>query len=313
MSCQLLSVNNLKVAFSLKKTAINVLNGVDLSIHRGEKVALVGESGCGKSVLALALFGLLPVTARVSGSAIYDKNIDLLSLPEKEKRRFRGRTLALVPQNPLSHLNPLLRIGYQVEEGLKQQHSISRKKARETSLSLLSMVGFQEPEKLSIMYPHQLSGGMAQRVLLAIGLGGNPEIVIADEPTRGLDAENEALYLNLISDIYRDCGLLMITHSLEVAGRCDWIYVMYGGEIVEGGPARRILANPGHPYTRGLLRAHPEREMCPIPGQAVSFTDIPSGCRFHPRCTSSSQRCVDVHPDLIISPETALRCHHAAC
>jgi peptide/nickel transport system ATP-binding protein len=272
---------------------------------------LVGESGCGKSLLALSLFGLLPKNAIVSGSAIYDNRKDLLTLSEASMNQLRGKRLVLIPQDPAGHLNPTLTVGYQFKESLKQNLGVKGKKAKGIAHELLRQVGFLDPKTICKRYPHQLSGGMAQRVLLAIGLIGEPEVVIADEPTRGLDLESQNQFLEQIHDLYRNSALLIITHQLEAARECDWLLVMYGGEIVEEGPSGQVLKQPQHPYTRGLLNAHPDKGMHPIPGQPFSFSEMISGCHFSPRCLQVTDICRSARPFPQIARNSVIRCHHA--
>lgn len=309
-----LTVNDLSVSFRTSgNKSFPIVNKVSFSLKKGRRTALVGESGCGKSLLALALFRLLPHHALVTGTATYNEDCDLLSVSEKKMNRLRGKNLVLVPQNAAGHLDPTLRIGYQLKEGLKQKQAISGRKAVQVAHSLLRQVGFEHPETICRLYPHQLSGGMAQRILLAVGLSASPDIVVADEPTRGLDAQNQRRYLELMQNLYRDSALLVITHQLDAAGECDWLLVMYGGEIVEEGPANLVLSRPYHPYTKGLLMAHPDKGMQPIPGQPFSFRSMAGGCRFSTRCTYRTDICTTDHPYLRSADNSRIRCHHAGC
>ncbi|MBU2513202.1 ABC transporter ATP-binding protein [bacterium] len=303
-------VKNLSVSFIAKQQSLRIIDRVNFILKNKSKTALVGESGSGKSVLAQALFGLLPKTAQITGRAVFKNELDLLGTSNLKEHHLRGNQLVLVPQNPLSHLNPSLRIGYQIREGIKNRRSLSGRQKKHIILDLLSRVGFEEPEIVSTMYPHQLSGGMAQRVLLAIGLSGTPDFVVADEPTRGLDIKNQQRYLELIKKLYQNCSLLMITHNLEVAKCCDRVMVMYGGEIVEIGAVDQVLNRPRHPYTMGLLQAHPDRGMVPIPGQTFSFSTPLKGCRFHSRCQRKKSECCELHPPLEIINGAGVRCFY---
>lgn len=310
-SDSLLRVEGLSISFFTDRQPLSIIDRLDFDLAEGTNTALVGESGCGKSVLALALFGLLPASAMVRGQAVFENRVNLLGISERERHRLRGDRMVLVPQNPMSHLNPTLRVGYQLRESLKRHRPLSTRELKGIALHFLARVGFESPERIAEMYPHQLSGGMAQRVLLAIGLTGNPTLVLADEPTRGLDAENQYRYLKLIQELYQDCGLLLITHNLELAAGCDRIMVMYGGEIVETGTSREVLSHPRHPYTRGLMKAHPRQGMQPIPGHTFSFSDIPPGCRFHPRCHHIHAGCDSHHPPLKTVNGNSTRCLYA--
>ena len=288
-----------------------IVSDVDLSLRRGQPTALVGESGCGKSLLALSILRLLPKNAIVTGSLIYQGQKNLLTLSEEEMNEIRGKQLVFIPQDPVSHLNPTLNVGYHFKESLGRILGIKGKKAKGLTHDLLDQVGFQDPKTICKRYPHQLSGGMAQRVLLAIGLAGDPDIVIADEPTRGLDVESQKRFLEQLQDLYRNSALLLITHQLEAAHKCDWLLVMYGGNIVEEGPSRQILKQPQHPYTRGLLNAHPDKGMHPIPGQPFSFSEVIPGCRFSPRCHQVTDICRSEQPFPITGQDSVIRCHHA--
>lgn len=305
-------VNKLKVYFQEAGATVKALDSVSFSISGGDKTAVLGETGCGKSVMALAIFRLLPQGAVIKGEAFFD-GIDLLSLPVHMVHELRGRDMVLIPQNPLSHLNPVLSIGVQVAEAVRRVGLSGAGEVRDKTLELLSAVGLPEPQSLIKTYPHQLSGGMAQRVLLAIGLAARPRLVIADEPTKGLDTSTRDMYLETIKNLYPDSALLTITHDLEVAATCDQIMVMYAGEIVESGSRDRVLGHPLHPYTAGLLNAHPDHGMKPVPGSSPSLSGLPAGCRFQPRCGLAQSICRTEHPKLVPIGDSKVRCFYAGC
>ncbi|NLC07476.1 MAG: ABC transporter ATP-binding protein [Syntrophomonadaceae bacterium] len=303
----LLKVQELQIVFPAPGQPVKALNTVSFDLKANSKVAILGESGSGKSVLSLAIFRLLPPGTLVQGKIFY-AGTDLLRLSDKAMAGLRGQDLVLIPQNPLDCLNPVLSIGYQVDEAVRRCGLAEKKLRKARVLELLEKVGLPVPSTLIHRYPHELSGGMAQRVLLAIGLAGNPRLVVADEPTRGLDMALRDKYLDLITSLYRDCALLLITHDLDVAARCDEVMVMYAGEIVEAGPQASILNTPQHPYTAGLLAAHPDQGMTPIPGLSPSLTEELRGCRFHPRCSLAQAICQQEHPELIRKNQTMVRC-----
>ncbi len=309
-----LRLRDLNISFiGRDKRQLPIVSDINLTLRRGQPTALVGESGCGKSLLALSILRLLPKEAIVTGHVIYKEQKNLLTLSESAMNKIRGTQVVFIPQDPVSHLNPTLNVGYHFKESLRRILGVKGQKAKELTHDLLQQVGFQDPKTICKRYPHQLSGGMAQRVLLAIGLAGDPEIVIADEPTRGLDVESQKLFLEQLQDLYRNSALLLITHQLEAACKCDWLLVMYGGQIVEEGPARQILNQAQHPYTRGLLNAHPDKGMQPIPGQPFSFSEALPGCRFSPRCFQVTEICRSGLPIPKTGENSVIRCHHAGC
>jgi peptide/nickel transport system ATP-binding protein len=277
------------------------LRGVDFALHAGESVGLVGESGSGKSLTALALLGLLPEQVRITSGRILLEGQDLLQLSEADMRRIRGARIAIVFQEPMTALNPVLSIGYQVGEAIRLHRKLGRAAVRRRVGELLEQVAMPAPAEVLDAYPHQLSGGQRQRVLLAMALAAEPEVLIADEPTTALDVTVQAQILELLDALATalDLAILLITHDLGlVAGHCDRVLVMYAGQVVEDSPVDALFDNPAHPYTRALLQVTPrlgqriERGRLPsIPGDVPDPAALPAGCAFHPRCPEAFERC----------------------
>lgn len=296
----LLEIRNLHIRFRQRAGGepLTVVDGVSLSVSGRETFGLIGESGSGKSVLGMSILRLLPGSAVVEGTILYDGD-DLMQLPKKRLRRLRGGSIGLVPQNPATSLNPVLRIGRQVIEPLRLHRRLSRQQAAAQLLELLERLGLPEPERTSRQYPWQLSGGMKQRVLTAIGIAGRPRLLIADEPTKGLDAIVRKQVVDLLANAARESGaaMLVITHDLQVAAKlCDRVGVIYAGQLVEAGPAAELFARPLHPYTAALLAAAPNKELKPIPGLSPAPGLRPQGCAFHPRCPHAMDRCRHERP-----------------
>ena len=310
---KVLRISDLEVSFCSGGGEIRVIDRVSIDLEEGRRLALLGETGCGKSVLASAVFGLLPANSSVKGKIRGLGSENLLDASSKELNRLRGRRMILIPQNPKGSLNPGFRVHRQVEEavclavGKKYKGTAKKKRV----LDLLCETGFDNPERVARMYPHQLSGGMAQRVLLAAGIAGDPELAVADEPTKGLDPESVEQCLELLKRCFDRAALLLITHDLLAAAACHRAVVMYTGEIVEQGPAREVLETPLHPYTRGLVDAHPSKGLHPIFGQAHGFADIMDGCRFRHRCPEAETICEKKRPELFFYGKRAWRCFHA--
>ncbi len=304
----LLSVRDLRIQFDTDGGPAVAVDGVSFRIHRGEAVGLVGESGSGKSVTALALLRLLPEPpARVTGGEVLLDGLDLLAADERELRKARGGRIGLVFQEPAAALDPVFTIGDQVAEGIRAHHTISRAEARARAVELLGSVGLDDPAERARDYPHQLSGGMRQRAMIAVALAGDPALVVADEPTTALDVTLQAQILGLLDRIRRERGtaLLLVSHDLDVvAGVVDRVLVMYAGRLVEELPAARLLDGARHPYTRGLLACRPRltatrgERLTTIPGRPADPRDLPAGCRFHPRCAHAIDRCRDEIPRL---------------
>ncbi|MCI0547857.1 MAG: ABC transporter ATP-binding protein [Candidatus Rokubacteria bacterium] len=297
----LLDVRDLHTQFVTSRGVVRAVDGVSWDVRPGETVALVGESGCGKSVSALSVMRLVAAPAgRIVQGAIRFKGRDLLTLSENEMRRIRGSEIAMIFQEPMTSLNPVLTIGRQLTEPLEVHLGLAIAPARTRAAELLAMVGIPDPERRLAQYPHQFSGGMRQRMMIAMALACNPALILADEPTTALDVTIQAQILELMKDLSRRLGaaMLIITHNLGVVARyADRVNVMYAGKIVERGTAAEIYRNPRHPYTLGLLRSVPrldeprKAKLVPIPGQPPDLTRLPTGCAFAPRCPYVIERC----------------------
>ncbi|MBY0270312.1 MAG: ABC transporter ATP-binding protein [Burkholderiales bacterium] len=317
----LLEVENLQVQFATPRGVVRAVQGVSWQVSAGETLALVGESGCGKSVSALAVMRLLAPTAQVSGRILFD-NRDLLALPDAEMRKIRGRDIAMVFQDPMSSLNPVLDIGYQMAEPLRIHLGMNADAARERSIELLQRVGIPDAARRLAQYPHQFSGGMRQRVMIAIALTCNPRLIIADEPTTALDVTIQAQILGLMQDLSRELGiaLVIITHNLGVVARyADRVNVMYAARMAEQAAATELFAQPLHPYTAGLLRSVPRLDrprgarLETIDGAPPDLLDPPPGCRFAPRCALRIDACVQALPELLeVAPQRGSACIRAA-
>ena len=305
---KLLEVQDLRIQFHTPLGILHAVNGISYDVEKGETVALVGESGCGKSVSALAILRLLPVPpGRVVSGAVRFLGQDLLTLRTEGMRAVRGRRIAMVFQEPMTSLNPVLSIGLQLTETMTQHLGISRAESARRAADYLRMVGIPEPEHRLKQYPHHLSGGMRQRVMIAMALCCEPALIIADEPTTALDVTIQAQILELMKSLSRRLGvaLILITHNLGVVARyADRVNVMYAGKIVEQGKARDVYRRPRHPYTLGLLHSVPRldrsrhRQLEAIPGQPPDLTRLPNGCAFVPRCGFSVARCALEAPHL---------------
>jgi oligopeptide/dipeptide ABC transporter ATP-binding protein len=315
----LLEVRNLRTTFQTSAGAVRAVDGVSWDVQEGETVALVGESGCGKSVSALSIMRLVAEPAgRIEGGEIIYKGRDLLKLSEPEMRRVRGREIAMVFQEPMTSLNPVLTIGRQLTEGLEIHLGMDTAAAQARAVELLGMVGIPDPARRLAQYPHHFSGGMRQRMMIAMALACNPSLILADEPTTALDVTIQAQILELMRDLSRRLGvaMLIITHNLGVVARyADRVNVMYAGRIIEQGAAAEIYGNPRHPYTLGLLRSVPRLDeprrarLDPIQGQPPDLTRLPPGCAFAPRCAYRVERCAAEVPPL----EEVAPGHTSAC
>jgi oligopeptide/dipeptide ABC transporter ATP-binding protein len=316
-----LAVKNLVVEITTGGSAIRPVRDVSFDLAAGGRLGLVGESGSGKSLTALSLMRLLPRQARISGGTIELGNLDLATLSERAMARVRGGRIAIVYQDPMSSLNPVRTIGDQIVEAIRAHEPVSRSDARRRTVELLGHVGLPHAERRFDAYPHQFSGGMRQRVMIAMAVCAGPEILIADEPTTALDVTTQARIMDLLDMLIAERGMavLLITHDLELAGSfCDDIQVMYAGRIVERGAAESVFADPVHPYTEALVAsacrldtdvATPIRA---IPGQPPIPARLPSGCPFHPRCLYAAAVCSQEEPDLIsVAGHRAAACHFA--
>jgi oligopeptide/dipeptide ABC transporter ATP-binding protein len=312
----LLSVEDLHLDFDTFDGALHVLDGVSLALDAGETVGIVGETGCGKSVTVRSILRLLPMPpGRFAGGAIRFKGRDLATASERDMRRIRGLEIALIPQDPMSYLNPVFTVGKQLTDvirahgrALPRARRLSEKAARKKAVELLAQVHLPHPEKQLDAYPHELSGGMRQRVLIAMALTGEPSLLIADEPTTALDVTIQAQILRLIGELVGRLGLavILISHDIGVVAKvCRRIVVMYAGTVVEDATAEDLLARPLHPYTQGLLAAIPRlrggsaRHLSGIPGSIPNLLRPPAGCRFHDRCPLSMDICHTQKPPLI--------------
>ncbi|GAA4412124.1 ABC transporter ATP-binding protein [Fodinibacter luteus] len=316
----LLSVRDLRVTFTRHgEEPFTAVDGVNFDVRPGQTVGLVGESGCGKSVTSLAIMGLLPRRGnRVEGEASFE-GTNLLALGEKEMRERRGRDIAMIFQDPLSSLNPVVPVGLQVTEVLERHRGMSRKAAQPLARDLLQRVGIPDPDRRLKDYPHQMSGGMRQRALIAMALACAPRLLIADEPTTALDVTIQAQILALLKELVQETGtaLVMITHDLGVvAGLCDEVNVLYAGRIVERGKRHPLFAEPRHPYTNGLLGSIPRLDaprgepLTPIPGSVADNLPWDSACAFAPRCPNRVEACTTITPALEEHAGRALRCHN---
>ena len=305
----LLSVRNLTTTFTTERGIARAVDGVSFDLAAGETLGIVGESGSGKTVMALSILRLVPEPpGKVDPEASIEyQGRDISKLSNRELRPIRGGEIAMVFQDPASSMNPVLTVGSQIDETVRAHLPADRRTARERSIELLGLVGLPDPHLRVHDYPHEMSGGMLQRAMIAMALAGEPEILIADEPTTALDVTIQAQILELLSDLKSRLGmaLLLITHDLGVvAGVADRVLVIYGGRVIEEAPAEALFDKPRHPYTRGLLKAiprmdRPTRRLDVIPGAVPAATAWPSGCRFHPRCSFAWDRCHDQEPPLL--------------
>jgi peptide/nickel transport system ATP-binding protein len=315
---RVLEVSNLRVSFpGADRGRFCPVDGVSFTLDRGETLALVGESGSGKSLTSLALLQLVPPPGRVeAGSSIRLGDTDVLALKGEPLRQIRGRRIGMIFQDPMTSLNPVFTVGDQIMEGIRAHFKISRTEARSRALRLLQEVGISDPHERLNAYPHQLSGGMRQRVMIAIALSAEPEILVADEPTTALDVTVQAQILEVLDNLrtQRGMAVLLITHDLGiVAGRADRVAVMYAGQIVEETTTEQLFANPSHPYTQGLFASVPRisgplRRLNPIRGTVPSPTAWPSGCRFRPRCPKAFDKSELEPPMLPVEAGHRMRC-----
>jgi oligopeptide/dipeptide ABC transporter ATP-binding protein len=313
----LLRVEDLRVRFYTLTGYSDAVNGLTFSLKKNEILGIVGESGSGKSVSSLAVMGLLPERNVDTEGHVFFESRDLLSLPEREMRKLRGSEIAMIFQEPMNSLNPLHTLGRQIMENLLRHQNMSRRQARKRAIELMALTGISTPERRMKQYPFQLSGGMCQRVMIAMALACGPQLLIADEPTTALDVTVQAQILELMRELGRESetSIILITHDLGVVSEmCDQIIVMYAGQIVEQAARNTLFSNPLHPYTQGLMEAAPriggERQpLRAIPGAVPAPGDIPPGCPFHPRCAQIRTVCGESAPPFV-SPEQG---HGARC
>ena len=313
----MLALSNLRTELTTDSGTVRPVDGVDLHIGDGEAVALVGESGCGKSMTALSVMRLLPPNGRVAAGTVMLDGQDLLALPEAQMRAVRGRRIAMVFQDPASYLDPLMRVGDQISEAVRIRTGLDRRRAQALSKDALAQVKVASPERVAQAYPHELSGGMRQRVVIAIAIAQHPALIIADEPTTALDVTIQAEVMDLLMSLRQTLGLsiLLVTHDLGlVAKYCDRIYVMYAGHIVEEAATLDLFGSPQHPYSRALLGStlsieNRARSFATIPGQPPRLADLPSGCRFHPRCPNVMPICIGKPPPVAaLNSDRSSRC-----
>ena len=314
-----LEVEDLRVRIASRRGVVRAVDGVSFEVPRGEALGLVGESGSGKSMTLKAVLGVLPAEAKVASGQVRLDGTDLVTLDQHTLNRVRGPKISMIFQEPMSALNPVMRVGQQISEGPRIHLGYSRAKAQERSLELMRRVGIPDPERRYRAYPHEFSGGMRQRVMIAIALSCEPEIILCDEPTTALDVTIQDQILRLLVRLCQESGvsLVFVTHDLPVVAQvCQQVAVMYGGQIVERGDVHDVLLNPRHPYTLGLVRSAPDVEyvqdsLRPIPGAPPSLIDPPDGCRFHPRCDFAEDDCrTGTVPLRLLDGGRATRCLH---
>ena len=318
----ILTVEELRTYFDTDEGIVKAVDGVSFELKRGETLAIVGESGSGKTVTALSVISLLPKTASIEGGSILFDGRELVGISEDEMQDIRGAEIAMVFQDPLTALNPVFSVGNQLVEAIRQHQHVGKDEAKKQAIALLERVGIPEPEQRMYEYPHQLSGGMRQRAMIAMALSCCQKVLIADEPTTALDVTIQAQILSLVSDLQDELGIsiILITHDLGVvAEMADRVLVMYGGRKIEYAEVHELFANSMHPYTWGLLRSlprldadrHAER-LLPIPGVPPSLIHLPPGCHFQPRCRFRQELCAQEYPELReVAPDHWAACHFA--
>ncbi|GAA1498489.1 ABC transporter ATP-binding protein [Paeniglutamicibacter kerguelensis] len=317
----MLTVKNLSVRFPTDDGHVAALNGMDLTLHRGETVGLVGESGSGKSVTSQAIMGLFKETrAQVEGEITFE-GTDLLALGEDAMRAYRGKKIGMIFQDPLSAMHPFYTVGSQIAEAYRVHNKVSKKAARAVAIEMLGRVGIPDPKRRVDSYPHEFSGGMRQRAMIAMALVCEPELLIADEPTTALDVTVQAQILDLISELQAETNsaVIFVTHDLGVVAQlCQRVVVMYGGQCVEQATVRQIFKHPSHPYTRGLMASMPHLSgegdrLTPIPGSPPALLSLPQGCIFADRCQFAQlvpdSLCTTMRPGLLVEGGHAVRCH----
>jgi oligopeptide/dipeptide ABC transporter ATP-binding protein len=315
----MLQVRDLHVQITSQRGLVRAVDGVSFEVARGDALGIVGESGSGKSMTLRAILGVLPPEAHVTAGQVLLDGQDLVPLRQSDLNRIRGPKMSMIFQEPMSALNPVMRVGPQIAEGPLVHLGVSRSKAAERALDLMRRVGIPDPERRFRAYPHEFSGGMRQRVMIAIALACEPEIILCDEPTTALDVTIQDQILRLLAGLCRETGvsLIFVTHDLPVVAQiCQQVAVMYGGRLVETGPVREVLIDPRHPYTLGLVRSAPDfdnvrESLVPIPGSPPSLVSPPEGCRFHPRCKFAEEDCLVTEPPLkVLGGGRATACLH---
>ena len=314
----LLEVKNLQTSFFTKDMEVKAVDGVTFTIPKQKTLGVVGESGSGKSVASLSILRLVAKPGKIVGGAILFKGQNLLEKSEAEMRKIRGNEISMIFQEPMTSLNPTLTVGQQISEVYRIHQGLSKKEANQRAMEMLKLVGIPSPEKRSKQYPHELSGGMRQRVMIAMALACNPDLLIADEPTTALDVTIQAQILDLIKELQQQLGMgvLFITHDLGVVAEiCDFVAVMYCGQVVEYADVKTLFKHPKHPYTFGLMKSIPphdrdvEGELDMMEGTVPSPAEMPAGCRFSPRCPFATELCKHKMPELITDPNNnQVRC-----
>lgn len=320
MTAVLMKIQGLCTEFVTRRGVVRAVDGLDLELHHGETLGIVGESGCGKSVTALSILRLVPKPqGRITSGQVLYKGIDLLSLPESALRRIRGNEISMIFQEPMTSLNPVYTVGFQIREVLRKHRGLTKDEAHREAIHALSLVGIPDPESRVDAYPHQLSGGMCQRAMIAMALACRPKILIADEPTTALDVTIQAQILDLIQRLKKEINMavVLITHDLGVvAETCSRVVVMYAGRAVEEASVMDLFRLPAHPYTRGLFASLPKiggqrGKLTPIPGTVPGLHRLPPGCAFQDRCSRASGPCLTEVPDWTeLSKGHRVRCWH---
>ena len=317
MSENILSVQNLHTSFHTDKGEVKAVNGVTFNLEKGKILGIVGESGSGKSVTAYSIMRILEKNGRITEGKILYKGQDIAEFSEKQMREFRGKCCSIIFQDPMTSLNPVFTVGNQLREAIELHTDRKGKEAEARAIEMLTLVGVNEPEKRVKQYPYELSGGMRQRVMIAMALACEPDILIADEPTTALDVTIQAQILELMQSLQKKLGMavILVTHDLGViADMCDNIIVMYGGRVCERGTAEDIFYRPHHEYTKGLLRSIPNvdrigEKLIPIPGTPINLLNMPKGCAFCPRCEEAMKICIEEQPPEMQMPDG----HFASC
>lgn len=313
----LLSVRDLKTYFHTENGVIPSVDGVSFQLNKGEVVAIVGESGCGKSVTSYSIMGLVGSPGKIEGGEVLFEGKDLTKLSNRQMRKLRGNEISMIFQEPLTSLNPLFTVGFQISEVILLHENVTKKQAKEKTLEMITKVGIPNASKVYYSFPHQLSGGMRQRIMIAIALACNPKLLIADEPTTALDVTIQAQILQLMKNLRQELGtsILLITHDLGVvAEMVDRVIVMYAGQVVEQGDVFQLFQDPKHPYTKGLMDSTPKiherkEELYSIHGTVPTPTNMPTGCRFYPRCDFATEKCKKEAPALTeVKADYQVRC-----
>lgn len=317
LDAPILEIKGLKTHFLTDNGSVPAVNGVDFHLHKGEVLGIVGESGCGKSVTSLSIMQLVQHPGKIVGGEIVFKGENLVHASEKRMRQVRGNQIGMIFQEPMTSLNPVFKIGNQLIEAVTIHHKLSKSEARKRAADMLKLVGLPRADELLNEYPHQLSGGMRQRVMIAMAMICKPEVLIADEPTTALDVTIQAQILELMKKLNKEMNtsIIMITHDLGVvAEMCDRIAVMYSGKVVEEGKTKDLFKNPQHPYTKGLIESVPDvrvkkDRLYSIPGNVPTPGSIKQGCHFAPRCSYAMERCLEATPELIdVGNDQRARC-----